>query len=339
MTGVAIIGSGFMARTHATAWAEHTDRATVRVVASRRREGAAAVADTLGAEATDDVAAAIARDDVQIVDICLPTPLHRQWAEAAFAAGKHVLLEKPIALSVEDAEAIVAARDRSGCILLVGFVLRFWPEYEVLHATVRGGTIGRPLAMSTLRLSKAPDWNEWMNDPAASGGATVDLLVHDFDQVVEVLGTPRTVAARAVRVGPHRNPQHVFAVVNCEKGEATLEGSLLMPASYPFTSNIRIVGEAGAIEYPFTGGAPEEGGNVGGVDQQANVLRLFRGAEAPERLTADTGDPWARQCAYLLDCVEGGRAPDRATGEQAILALRTALAANRSIESGKTEPV
>ncbi|MSO48045.1 MAG: gfo/Idh/MocA family oxidoreductase, partial [Thermoleophilia bacterium] len=92
MIGVAILGSGFMARTHAAAWAEHADRAEVRVVASRTLEGAAKVAETSGAEASDDLHGALARDDIQVVDICLPTPLHRPIAEAAFAAGRDVLL-------------------------------------------------------------------------------------------------------------------------------------------------------------------------------------------------------------------------------------------------------
>jgi predicted dehydrogenase len=183
MIGVAILGSGFMARTHAAAWAEHADRAEVRVVASRTLEGAAKVAETCGAEVSDDLLATMARDDIQVVDICLPTPLHRPMAEAAFAAGCDVLLEKPIALSIEDAEAIIAARDASGRKLLLGFVLRFWAEYEELVRQVASGTIGTPQVVSTLRLSAPPDWNEWMFDPDISGGVAVDFLIHDIDQI------------------------------------------------------------------------------------------------------------------------------------------------------------
>lgn len=339
MTGVAILGSGFMARTHATAWRAHGDRAAVRVVASRRLEGASAVAQECGAEASTDLAAAIARDDVQVVDICLPTPLHRQWAEAAFAAGKDVLLEKPIALSVEDGEAILRARDASGRKLLVGLALRFWPEYEVLHAKVREGGIGTPISMSTLRLSKAPDWNDWMSDPSASGGATVDLLVHDFDQVAEIMGTPKSVFAQAVRVGPKQAPQHVTAIVTCERGSAVVEGGLMQPSLYPFTSGIRVLGDAGALEYPFRAGAPVEGGNIGEVDHESNALMYYPADGPPVRLQAESGDGWERECGYLLDCLAANEAPTRATGEQALVALRIALAANRSIASGRPEPI
>jgi len=339
MIGVAILGSGFMARTHVGAWAGQEGRAAVRVVASRTLEGATAVAETCGAEATDDLAAAIARDDVDVVDICLPTPLHRPWAEAAFAAGKDVLLEKPIALTVEDAEAILAARDASGRRLMIGFVLRFWPEYEELHARLAAGAIGEPRSVSALRLSPPPDWNDWMIDPAISGGAAVDLMVHDLDQVAAILGAPRTVHARAVTAGPHGAPQHVVAVVDCEGGCASVEGGLLLPASYPFSSGIRVLGSEGILEYPFSAAPAADGGNIGGVDQSANALTRYPSAGDASRVDVASGDPWARQCGYLLDRIESGQPIDRATGEDALRALRIALAANRSIASGAAEAV
>src|SRR5581483_8683347 len=111
--------------------------------------------------------------------------------EAALAAGKHVFLEKPIALTLEDADAIVAAAERSGRMLMVGLVLRFWPEYVELQRRVAAGELGRPLAVSALRLSPPADWNDWMADRSQSGGTPVDLLIHDFDQMNWLLGTPR----------------------------------------------------------------------------------------------------------------------------------------------------
>ncbi|MGA0121563.1 MAG: Gfo/Idh/MocA family protein [Gaiellales bacterium] len=337
MIGVAILGSGFMARTHAAAWAAHADRAAVRVVASRTRAGAAGVAEGAGADATEDLAAAIARDDVDVVDICLPTALHRPWAEAAFAAGKDVLLEKPIALDVADAEAIIAARDASGRRLLVGLVLRFWPEYEELHALVAQGAVGTVRSVTALRLSPPPDWNDWMTDPAQSGGAAVDLMVHDFDQVAMLLGDPLRVHAGAVPGGPHGAPQHVVATVTCANGTAVVEGGLLLPPSYPFTSGIRVLGDDGVLEYPFSAGASDDGGNIGGVDQSANALQRYPASGARERVAVAAGDPWARQCGYLLDRIAGELPVDRATGEDALRALRIALAANRSIVSGAAE--
>ena len=123
-----------------------------------------------GAEATDDLYAALERPDVDVVDICLPTPQHREAAERAFAAGKHVLLEKPIALTLEDAEAIVAAAERAGKLLVVGLVLRFWPEYVELRRIVACGELGRPLAASAQRLSPPPGVERLDDRPGALRG-------------------------------------------------------------------------------------------------------------------------------------------------------------------------
>ena len=144
MINVAIVGGGFMGQTHAGAWSALAGRARVAVVSSRSQERAARVAALCGAEATGDLYAPIDRPDIDVVDICLPTPQHREAAERAFAAGKHVLLEKPIALTLEDAEAITAAAERAGKLLVVGLVLRFWPEYVELRADRRVGRARPP---------------------------------------------------------------------------------------------------------------------------------------------------------------------------------------------------
>jgi predicted dehydrogenase len=339
MIGVAILGAGFMARTHAAAWAQHPDRAAVRVVASRTLESAAKVASLCGADVTDDLHGALARGDVDVVDICLPTPLHRPFAEAAFAAGRDVLLEKPIALCVEDAEAIIAARDASGRRLLLGFVLRFWPEYEELARAVAAGSIGTPLVVSTLRLSAPPDWNEWMFDSAQSGGVAIDFLIHDFDQANALLGRPLTVHARAVTAGPFGAPQHMLATITYEGGIATVEGGLMLPASFPFTSCMRILGADGVIEYPFSAPPSDAGGNIGGVDSAANALTLYPADGPSQRIDVVGADPWECEVGYLIRCIEEDTMPTRATGEDALLALRVALAANASLATGQVEHI
>ena len=339
MINVAIVGGGFMGQTHAGAWSAQAGRAQIVSVSSRSLERAQRVAALCGAEASDDLYAALARDDVDVVDICLPTPQHREAAERAFAAGKHVLLEKPIALTLEDAEAIVAAAERAGKLLVVGLVLRFWPEYVELRRIVASGELGRPLAASAQRLSPPPGWNDWMIDPARSGGVCIDLMVHDFDTLAAVLGPPRRVHARALRSGPHGAAQHCHAIVEHEGGEAIVEGGLMQPDSYPFSSNLRVLCERGVVEYPFSAAPAADGGNIGGVDQAANRLRVHS-ADGPLRLVdVVSADPWAGQVAAVLDWLDRGEAPTEATGAHATLALRVSLAANRSIASGVAEDV
>ncbi len=310
MITIAILGGGFMGASHAANYRALGDRVHVKTVASRLSDRAAAVAESVGAELIDDLQSAVRDPVIDAVDICLPTPLHREFAEAAFAAGKHVLLEKPIALTLEDADAIVAAAERSGRLLMVGLVLRFWPEYVELQRRLSGGELGRGLSVSTVRLSPPADWNDWMADPGKSGGVPVDLLIHDFDQMNWLLGMPRRVFARA----PH--PNHVLAVVEYDDAMGMAEGSMAMPKAYPFSSNVRVLAEGGVAEYAFSAARSE-----------------------PVYVPVEPADPWGPEIEYFVECVEQGRAPEQGTGAQARAALAVSLAAARSLESGRAEDV
>jgi predicted dehydrogenase len=333
MIGVAILGGGFMGAAHAGNYAQLGDRVRVKWVCSRPSERAAKVADSLDAALTPEIDDVLQDPEVDVVDVCLPTPLHRDVTERAFAAEKHVFLEKPIALRLEDADAIIAAAERSGKLFMVGLVLRFWPEYVELARRVAAGEIGRPRAVSTHRLSPPADWNDWMADASKSGGVPVDLLVHDFDQMNRLLGTPRSVFAREPA------PAHVIASVEYDGAEGVAEGSMQMPRSFPFSSSIRVLGERGAADYTFRAAPTEDGGNIGAVDPTARGLRIYSADGAPETIELESVDPWGPEIHYFVECVEGSHPPEQGTGAQARAALVVALAANRSIRSGTPEPV
>jgi predicted dehydrogenase len=325
--GVALLGAGFMGATHATSYAALRDRVQVRVVCGLE-DGAGALAERLGAEATADWEAALAAPGVDAVDVCLPTPLHRSVAERALAAGRHVLLEKPVALTLEDADAIGAAAEGSGRVLMVGHVLRFVPEVAELRRVLAGGELGRALAATAIRLSAPPDWNDWMLDAKRSGGTLVDLAIHDFDAIAALLGPARRVHARAAAGG-----SHVTALVEHEHGEASVEASHAMPGSYPFTARLRVLCERGVLEHRFVAGA---GDDVAG--DVVSVLGIHP-AGGPARELSTPGDPWQAQIEHFLDCVDGGMAPADGSFEQARAALAVALAARRSTVSGRPEAV
>ncbi len=332
MITIGILGGGFMGAAHASNYRALGDRVRIKTVASRTPKRAAKVAEMVGAEVSTDLAAVIGDAGIDAVDICLPTPLHREVAEQALAAGKHVFLEKPIALSREDADAIVAAAKRSGRVFMVGLVLRFWPEYVELERRLAARELGRPVAVSTHRLSPPPDWNEWMADPSQSGGVPVDLMIHDLDQLNWLLGTPRRVYAQAPR------PDHVVAVVDYDGATGVAEASMAMPTSYPFSSNIRVLCETGVAEYAFSAAAVEGEGNIG-ASSSARGLRLYLAGGEPQTIPVESADPWGPELAYFVQCVEQERQPEQGTGEQAREALLVALAVNRSLESGRPETV
>lgn len=325
-----------MGATHAAAWRALGPRARVRWVSSRSGQKASRVAKTVDAQPTTDLLAPITDPAVQAVDICLPTFLHREACERAFEAGKHVLLEKPLALTREDADAILASAARSRRVLVVGLVLRFFPEYIEIERRVRSGALGRPRIVSTYRLSPAPDWNDWMRDPALSGGPGVDLLIHDFDQMNWLLGRPRQVVARASAAEGGR-PGHIVATLEYDGAQALAEGSLMMPRAYPFSAGMRVLCEKGVLEHGFRAGPAEGGGNIGG--EMTRFLRLYPALGGSETLPVEASDPWAAEIAYFAECVAEARPPQRGTGEQARDALLVSLAVNRSLLSGWPEVV
>ena len=331
MVTVAIVGAGFMGSAHAANYAALGERVRVKAVVGRSPERAAKVAETVGASVAD-LDAVLADAEVDAVDICLPTPLHREFAERAFAAGKHVFLEKPLALTVEDGEAIVAAAERSGTIFMVGLVLRFWPEYVALAQLVERGELGRPRAVFAQRLSPPADWAEWLRDREQSGGTCLDLMIHDFDQMNALLGTPRSVYASEPQ------PGHVHAVVEYDGGSGIAEGSMAMPRSYPFSSDIRVWGDRGVAEYAFSATPVEGEGNIG-ASSSARGLRVYP-LEGDLRVEpVESADPWGPEIEYFVSRLEAGRQPEQGTGEQALLALRVSLAASRSLESGRPEQI
>jgi predicted dehydrogenase len=332
MVTVAIVGAGFMGSAHAGNYAALGDRVRVQAVCARSLERAARVAATVGAEATVDLDAVLLDPDVDAVDICVPTALHREVAERALAAGKHVFVEKPLALTGGDADAIIAAAERSGRMLMVGLVLRFWPEYAELARLAEAGDLGRPLAVSTLRLSPPADWADWFADREQSGGTAVDLMIHDFDQMNRLLGVPRTVFATEPESG------HVHAIVEYDDAAGTAEGSMRMPRSYPFSSNIRLLAERGVAEYAFTATPVEGEGNIG-ASSSARGLRVYPADGEMRTEKVEPADPWGPEIAYFVSCLEQNQPPEQGTGAQARDALLVSLAANRSLESGRPEPV
>ena len=332
MVNVAILGAGFMGSAHAANYRALEGRVRVKTVASQTLERASRVAESVGAQATTDLDATIRDPEVDAVDICLPTLLHREMAERAFAADKDVFLEKPIALTPEDADAIIRGANESGRLFMVGLVLRFWPEYVELQRLVASTELGQPLVVSAHRLSPPADWNDWMKDEAQSGGVAVDLAIHDFDQLNWLLGEPRRVFARASR------PGHLVATVEYDRAHGVVEGSMLMPKTYPFSSNIRVLCERGVAEYGFSAAPAEDGGNIGASDTLRG-LRLYPAEGEPTTVDVESADPWRPEIAYFVECVEQRREPEHGTGEQAKKALLVSLAAKRSLETGRPEPV
>ncbi len=292
--GAVVVGAGNMGRAHAAAWTEVG--VPVRwAVSPRRRPDLPAAPDARWAT---ELAEALADPGCDIVSICTPTPSHAALATQALDAGKHVLLEKPIALTAPDAEALAEHAARASGTFMVAHVVRFFADYAALADRVAAGSVGRPRAVRASRISAAPDWADWLADEQRSGGMLVDFAIHDVDQACAHLGTPVAVTAVRAPAGGFGAPA-VVTVEFASGGVAQLLAVADLPAGTPFSSTLEVVGD--------------------------------RGVDA---LDGDAGDPFAAQARYFLDCVERGAEPARAPVAAAVSALRVCLAARESARTG-----
>jgi len=329
-TRVAVLGAGFMGGTHARAYHARHD---VEIAAIYARSGSRAedLARELGATWTNDLDRLLADDSIAAVDICLPTPAHRATAEAALAAGKHVLLEKPLAMTTGDADALVAAFEATDRVFMVAHVLRFWPEYVALKRVVDSGELGRPVAANAVRRQPFPEWSTLFKAADQTGGAIFDMLIHDYDAMNWILGTPRTVVANGIPNPRSGGLDQAQVLVGFEGGgTGVTDGGMIQPESYPFTSRFEVLCERGAIEYHF-----QAGGRSFEVGEPANTLTRYPEDGEPELLSVDQSDAYANEVGYFIDCIQAGARAERATPREARTALAVGLAAKRSAETGE----
>lgn len=232
---------------------------------------------------------------VNAIDICLPTDLHANVAIEALRAGKHVFCEKPMANTPEDCERMMAAARSHGCMLMIGHVLRFWPEYLTAKQFVAEYREDVRDAIFTRR-SAVPTWGEWLQNETRSGGAIVDLLIHDIDQALLLFGRPRWVLAQGA--GP------------VDTIEALLE--------YSDSLTVRIQGGWYPAGTPFHMGFTISTG------------------EKTLAMTPAGDDAYRAELEYFVHCVLTKSPPDRCPPDAAAEALRLALLLKQSrVQNGK----
>ncbi len=244
---VGIVGAGNMGRVHTTAW--QTTPATVVGYYDIRPERAERYAALYGGRAYASLGALLA--DVDVVSCTTPTDVHHEVVLAAAAAGKHVVCEKPLARTLAQGRAMIAACRAAGVKLLVGQVVRFFPEYDRAKRAVDEGLIGRPAVLRFSRCVSQPrlSTDNWFVDFTRSGGLILDLMVHDFDFARWIAGDVTRVYAKALSVTrPEAGVDHALAILTHANGALThVEGSWAYPPV--FATAFEIAGTEGLLTF------------------------------------------------------------------------------------------
>ena len=302
--GVGMIGYAFMGAAHSQAWrvAPHFFdlplRPEMTVVAGRNREAVHAAAARLGwADHETDWRRVLEREDVDLVDICTPGDTHAEIAVAALAAGKHVLCEKPLANSVAEAEAMLAAAEEAatrGVLAMVGFTYRRVPAMTLARRLVADGRIG---VVRQVRAQYLQDWIadeqtplSWRLDKARAGsGALGDIGAHVVDLAQFITGETITGVSALLETFVHERPvagefAGLHGTAGAGRGPVTVDDAAVFTARFSggaigvFEATRFAWGRKNAIRIEINGSA----GSLAFDFEDMNVLHYYDASDDPE---------------------------------------------------------
>jgi predicted dehydrogenase len=303
---LAVLGLGFMGSTHLKALYALPDVEVAAVcsdIPSTLTGDLSSVQGNIGGpgerydfskiKTSTEVEPILADPEIEAVDICLPTHMHAAVAIEALRAGKHVLVEKPMALDGRAADSMLEEADRAGKILMAAQVLRFMPPYVGLRGAMAGGALGLVRSAVFRRRCAAPFWSSWLADPSKSGGGVFDLLIHDIDMAVHLFGLPESVEASG-----YENLSNGIDIIHAELfyphgGSVLITGGWHHPKSYPFSMEYTVVCDGGTVDFSSEGRPPA----------------LYRASGEMERLNLPDVDGYAAEVKYFVECCREGVQP------------------------------
>lgn len=339
MVRIGLVGIGFMGYIHYLA-AQKVSGASVAAVCSRDEKKLSgdwrairgnfgppgAMMDLSGVKKYAKFDDMLADPDIDLIDICTVTDQHAPMAIAALKAGKHVLVEKAIALTTADADAMVTAAKQAGKLLMVAHVLPFFPEFAFAYEAVRSGRFGKLLGGHLTRVIAKPDWSAAIGDADATGGPAVDLHIHDTHFVGLIAGVPQAVSSSGVVNGASvdylTTTYHYTAggpALSCSSGAVATKGR-------QFVHGYELYFESATLAYS-SGGTP---------------LTVFKADGSTEQPTLGDGDPLAAfttEIQTAVDAVTSGVMPPLLSGQLARDALVLCFKEIESVKSGKVVAV
>lgn len=325
MKRVGIVGTGLMGNWHAERW-QHLP-VEIAGFYNRSPDAARPSVERFGGQIFESLEALV--DAVDIVDVCTPTPAHKEGVLAAAIGGKPVVCEKPIARHLSDAQDMIKACDDAGVPLFIAHVVRFFPQYAQAKAALWRGDLGDPGVIRLLRSGTfpRPTPDTWYNSFEKGGGVVMDLSIHDLDFARWCFGEVERVFARGLTFSGKSMTDHTLITLGFDNGAiGHIEGSWASPPG-PFRTALEIAGTAGIVEWDAADPAPV----------QASLRVQDEGAEKVPQ-SADSplypeDDPYYLELNHFLNHLEHG-GDLRVTAQDGLMALKLSLATIESVRTG-----
>lgn len=316
---VGVVGTGGISRTHAPGWLEIGAE-----LHCFSHAGAPEFAEQFGARAHDSLESLLAAVDV--VDICTPTPVHAEQVRAALDAGKHVVCEKPLALTTEDAEELVVRAEQAGRMLLPAHVVRYFPQYATAKAAIDRGTIGEIAVLRFERSGSFPT-QPWFADESQSGGIIMDQMIHDMDQAIWMAGPVDRVYAQQSASSATDTVRTAHVVLTHRSGAISHCRGLWGAPGTTFRYTFDVAGDQGRLQY-------DSAADTGIVFDSVAVARQHSGdGFLPETTTIRS--PYTEEILEFAAAVRGETAA-RVSAADGAYAVQVSRAALQSLASGRS---
>lgn len=331
MIKVGLLGAGMMGNTHIGGvranGAKNVKYVGVFDIDAEKRK---AFADKYGIKSYKSFDDMISDHDVDMVDLSLPSHLHEDFCIKIVEAGKHVFVEKPIAFELKAAHRMLDAANRNGVRLMVGQVIRFWPQYAKIKQLYDEGALGELKGVYCARLGQMPTWGEWYKDPNKSGETLMNLTLHDIDFLHYLIGKPKSVYSAGLK-DDMNNYNDVMNIFTFENGaNAIVDGSLSMTPGYPFTMHFRGSGTKATVEFLYKAGENIGAGAV-------TSFKLYVEGEEAQDIEFDEYDGYGKEVEYFAQCIEDGSETDWVTNESVLTVLASVVAAKESLADNKVK--
>lgn len=289
MLKVGLVGVGGISGAHIPAWDKMEDVELVALCDIRPER----MEKYEGKRCYTDFEEMLANETLDILDICLPTYLHADFAVKAMEKGINVLTEKPISLKEEDIDRVYSTAKKNNVKFMVAQVLRFWPEYEVLKEIYDTKKYGKLLSGTMTRLGHKPrwSWDNWMMDEQRSGLVPFDLHIHDLDFMVYAFGMPKV--AHQYR---SKRPEQDYISVTYDFGDFEINSEASWYDNcYPFTVQFRFQFEQALV-------ANEKGRMV--IYEREEEIDLTKETKGDTgSINLPKSDAYANEIRYFADCV------------------------------------
>ena len=266
MINVGIIGLGFMGKMHFRCYKANKNVKIAAICDIDEKKftntggtagnisGADKPLDFKGISLYTDFDKMLKEAKLDAISITLPTYLHCKYTLKALNAGVNTFCEKPMAMNINECEKMIDAAKNNKKVLQIGHCIRFWPEYAKLKEIVDSGKYGKVLAATFQRLSLTPtwSWNNWLLDKNKSGGATLDLHIHDSDYVQYLFGMPKEVFSQGAK-GASKDYDHIVTnFIYADRKVVTAEGGWIMKPGFGFEMSFNVMLERATISYDCT---------------------------------------------------------------------------------------